>query len=68
MPFDIIDKCPSSCELIRAIFAEVESYCRGCPDADVGCFEGCLAYRLLKLIPANFDFGEVRDEAQVNPR
>ena len=57
----LIDGCPSDCGLIKAVFAEVDACCRSCPlsATDDGCPEECLAYRLLKLAPANFDFGEV---------
>jgi len=59
----LIDLCPASCELIRAVYAEVDSCCRECPLSGTGegCPEQCVAYRILRLVPANFDFGRVRD-------
>ncbi len=55
----LIDLCPASCELIRMVYAEVDACCKGCPlfGVDESCPEECLAYRLLRLVPANFDFG-----------
>ncbi|SMB96046.1 hypothetical protein SAMN00808754_1389 [Thermanaeromonas toyohensis ToBE] len=57
---DLIDCCPVSCDLIKAIFTEVDACCRSCPEHLEGdCPEYCLAYRLLRLVPADFDFGVV---------
>jgi len=68
MPSDVlcafIDKCPSECELIRAIFAEIDACCVNCyyRSSDDGCPEDCLAFRLSKLIPADFDFEVVNSD------
>jgi len=58
----LIEKCPAECHLIKAIYAEVDGCCRSCPEHVEGnCLEECLAYRLFRLVPANFDFGGVRN-------